>query len=180
MRSIATRTGDDGSTSLMFGGRLSKSHPRVVSYGNIDELNSALGVARASSTDEWVGQVLIETQKELVGLMGELAVDDADVERYQKAGYACAEPEHLKRLDDVVAELENRAITFDGWSTPGASVHAATLDMARSICRRSERGVVALIETGGQVNPLSLKYLNRLSDVLWLLARYDETQIKTT
>ena len=176
--SIATRTGDDGSTSLMFGRRLSKSHPRVAAYGNIDELNSALGLARASTTDSWAGNVLLETQKELVGVMGELAVDDVDVERYRKAGYACAQPENLKRLDTVVAELENRKISFDGWATPGESMHSAALDMARSVCRRSERGVVALIEMGEKVNPLALKYLNRLSDVLWLLARYEETQIQ--
>lgn len=176
--SIATRKGDDGSTSLMFGRRLSKSHPRVAAYGNIDELNSVLGLARASTIDNWAGSVLLKTQKELVGLMGELAVDDADGERYQKAGYACVQPEHLKRLDDVVTELESREITFDGWATPGENMHSAALDMARSVCRRSERGVVELIETGGKVNPLALKYLNRLSDVLWLLARYEETQTK--
>ncbi len=177
--SIATRTGDDGSTSLMFGRRLSKSHPRVVAYGNIDELNSVLGLARASTTDTWIGRVLLETQKELVGLMGELAVDVIDGERYRKAGYACVEPEHLKRLDGVVAELEGREITFDGWATPGENMHSAALDMARSVCRRSERGVVSLIETNEKVNSLALKYLNRLSDVLWLLARYEETQTKT-
>jgi cob(I)alamin adenosyltransferase len=175
MMSIATRTGDDGTTALMYGRRVSKAHPRVAAYGTADELNSALGVVRASADDPWVKDVVLATQKELVGLMGELAVDDADRERYLKSKLARLEEPHLQRLDDAVANVEARKITFEGWATPGATMHAASLDMARTVCRRTERAIVALAEAGSALNPIVLRYLNRLSDLLWLLARLDET-----
>jgi cob(I)alamin adenosyltransferase len=174
--SIATRTGDDGTTALMYGRRVSKAHPRVAAYGNADELSAALGFARATATDAWVQDVIFATQAELIGLMGELAVDDADRERYLSSKLARLEPRHLERLDHAVAEIEARKIKFEGWATPGATLHAAALDLARTICRRTERGIVALGETGAALNPVVLRYLNRLSDLLWLLARLDETK----
>jgi cob(I)alamin adenosyltransferase len=173
--SIATRTGDDGSTSLLYGRRVAKTHPRVIAYGTLDELNASLGMARATATDAWVREVLLATQQELVGLMGELAVEDADRDRYLSSKLARLQEAHLARLDDVVATLEARSIAFTGWATPGGTLHAAALDVARTVCRRSEREVVGLAETGAVLNPLTLRYLNRLSDVLWLLARLDET-----
>lgn len=173
--SIATRTGDDGTTALMYGRRVSKSHPRVAAYGTADELNASLGFARATATDAWIQQVLLATQKELVGLMGELAVDDADHERYLKSKLARLEEANLTRLDDAVAEVESRQVKFEGWATPGATLHAAALDLARTVCRRTERDVVALSGSGAAINPVLLRYLNRLSDLLWLLARLDET-----
>ena len=173
--SIATRTGDDGSTALMYGRRVSKAHPRVAAYGTADELNSTLGFARSTATDAWVQEVLFATQKELVGLMGELAVDDADRERYLSSKLARLEEVHLARLDAAVAQVEARKITFEGWATPGATVHAAGLDLARTVCRRTERAIVALGESGAALNPVVLRYLNRLSDLLWLLARLEET-----
>jgi len=173
--SIATRTGDDGTTALMYGRRVSKAHPRVAAYGTADELNAALGSARATADDAWVREVLFATQKELVGLMGELAVDDADRERYLKSKLARLEEPHLARLDEAVAAVEAGKITFEGWATPGATLHAAALDVARTVCRRTERAIVALSESGAALNPVVLRYLNRLSDLLWLLARLDET-----
>jgi cob(I)alamin adenosyltransferase len=109
-------------------------------------------------------------------LMGELAVDDADRERYLSSKLARLEPRHLERLDQAVADIEARRIKFEGWATPGATLHAAALDLARTVCRRTERGIVALGETGAALNPVVLRYLNRLSDLLWLLARLDETK----
>jgi cob(I)alamin adenosyltransferase len=173
--SIATRTGDDGTTALMYGRRVSKAHPRVAAYGNADELSSALGFARATAGDPWVQDVLYATQAELIGLMGELAVDDADRERYLGSKLARLESRHLERVDQAVAEIEARKVKFDGWATPGATLHAAALDLTRAICRRTERGIVALAESGAQLNPFVLRYLNRLSDLLWLLARLEET-----
>lgn len=173
--SIATRTGDDGSTALLYGRRVSKTHPRVQAYGTADELNAALGFARATAGDAWVREALLATQQELVGLMGELAVDDLDRERFLKSKLARLDEPHLARLDAAVAALEARKISFNAWATPGATLHAAALDLARTVCRRTERGIVALAEGGATVNPLALRYLNRLSDVLWLLARLDES-----
>ena len=173
--SIATRTGDDGTTALMYGRRVSKAHPRVAAYGTADELNAALGFARATAEDAWVKEVLLATQGELVGLMGELAVDDADRERYLKSKLARLEEAHLMRLDQAVATVEARQIRFEGWATPGGTLHAAALDLARTVCRRTERAIVALGESGAALNPVVLRYLNRLSDLLWLLARLEET-----
>jgi len=173
--SIATRTGDNGTTGLMYGRRVSKSHPRVAAYGTADELNSALGFARATAEDAWVRDLLVKTQHELVGLMGELAVEEADRERYLKSKLARLEEPHLTRLDEAVANIEARQITFEGWATPGATLHAAALDVARTVCRRAERAIVALAEAGASLNPVLLRYLNRLSDLLWLLARLEET-----
>ena len=178
--SIATRTGDDGTTALMYGRRVSKAHPRVAAYGDADELTSALGLARATADDAWVREVILATQQELVGLMGELAVDEADRERYLRSKLARLEERNLLRLDEAVAHLEARQITFDGWATPGATMHAAALDTARAICRRTERAVVSLGTSGATLNPFVLRFLNRLSDLLWLLARLAETRTAGT
>ncbi|HEX9783281.1 MAG TPA: cob(I)yrinic acid a,c-diamide adenosyltransferase [Opitutaceae bacterium] len=175
--SIATRTGDDGTTSLLYGRRVPKAHPRVAAYGTADELNAALGFARVTATDPWERETLLATQHELIGVMGELAVDDLDRDRYLASKLARLEDAHLARLDAAVAALEARNISFKGWATPGASLHGAALEMARTICRRAERGLVVLGETGAVLNPLALRYLNRLSDVLWLLARLDEATV---
>lgn len=177
--SIVTRTGDDGTTALLYGRRVSKSHPRVNAYGCADELNAALGLARATASDAWVQETISATQQELIGLMGELAVDDMDRERFLKSKLARLEPAHLQRLDAAAAQIEARQISFSGWAMPGATWHAAALDVARTVCRRTERAVVALAESGAQMNPLVLQYLNRLSDVLWLLARLGESQSGT-
>lgn len=179
LMSIATRTGDDGSTALMYGRRLSKAHPRVEAYGTVDELNSALGLARASSGDSWVGEQLLAVQKDLVALMGVLAVAEEDRERYAKSTHPKMEPCMLDRLDQGVARLEAGKISFSGWATPGHSLHSAALDVARTVCRRAERRVAALFETGASEAGI-LPYLNRLSDFLWLLARFDETNSSTT
>ncbi|MEZ5276588.1 MAG: cob(I)yrinic acid a,c-diamide adenosyltransferase [Opitutaceae bacterium] len=176
--SIATRTGDLGTTALMYGRRVPKSHPRVEAYGTVDELNAALGFVRATADDPWVRELIEATQHELIGLMGELAVADEDRQRYEDSKYERTRPGHLDRLDALVVRLEGENIRFEGWATPGASLHAAALDLARTTCRRSERRIWGLEESGSPVNPLALKYLNRLSDVLWLLARRDESRGK--
>lgn len=174
--SIATRTGDHGKTSLMYGKRVSKTDARVETYGTVDELNSALGLARATSQLPYVQEILLATQKNLVALMGELAVADEDAEKYASSQYPRLNESMLDALDQAVTEIEAQNITFDGWATPGDSIGSAALDVARTVCRRAERLVVALQEANRPVNPLAIKYLNRLSDVLWLLARYTETK----
>lgn len=174
--SIATRTGDQGTTGLMYNRRVTKSHPRVEAYGSVDELNAAIGVARAQATDEWLPGQLLAIQKDLVVLMGELATAPADCERYVKDGYQLVTPILTSKLDRLVAELEAQKISFQGWATPGGTLLSAALDVARTTCRRGERRVFALGETGETVNPEILIFLNRLSDLLWLLARWVETR----
>lgn len=178
--SIATKTGDWGQTALMFGRRVPKTHRRVEAYGTVDELNSSLGLVRASTNETLVQEVVLSVQKELVILMGELAVDDVDRERYLKDGYDIVTAGMVDRLTDVVNDLEkNYHIVFKHWATPGHSLSSAALDMARTICRRAERRVVAMAGSTEYVNPETIRYLNRLSDVLWLFARFIETNFET-
>ena len=173
--SIATRTGDSGSTGLMYNRRLSKSHPRVEAYGSVDELNTAIGLVRAHNEDASLNEFLINVQKTLVELMGELATEKGDLEHYSKDGYKLITAEHAKPLDEKVAEIEAQDITFKGWATPGSCKSSAFLDNARTACRRAERRVCTLMETGDVENGAIAIYLNRLSDLLWLFARWVET-----
>ena len=174
--SIATRTGDAGHTGLMYNRRVSKSHPRVEAYGSVDELNAALGLARAQASAAFLKDNLLLIQKDLVVLMGELATGVEDLPRYVKDGFELVTPAHTEKLDRLVAEVEAQQVSFKGWATPGATVDSAALDVARTTCRRAERRVVALHETGQLQNSEIIIYLNRLSDLLWLLARGVETQ----
>jgi cob(I)alamin adenosyltransferase len=176
--SIATKTGDAGQTALMYGKRVPKTHRRVEAYGTVDELNSALGMARATATEKLVREVAFSVQKELVILMGELAVANEDRERYLKDGYDVVSVAMVDRLTEVVNDLEkNYHLTFKHWATPGNTLSSAALDLARTTCRQAERRVVALAETADYVNPETIRYLNRLSDVLWLFARLEETRL---
>ena len=174
--SIATKTGDDGTTALMYGRRVPKTDARIAANGALDELNAALGMARATFPDPFVAGKILAIQKELVVLMGELAVLPEDRERYAKGGFQFADSAMVDRLTAHIDDLEkNHRISYDGWATPGATPASAALDMARTICRRAERQVVALGETGAPVNAEIIRYLNRLSDLCWLWARWVET-----
>jgi cob(I)alamin adenosyltransferase len=173
--SIATKTGDSGTTGLMYNRRVSKCHPRVEAYGSVDELNAALGLARASATEDFVREHLFAVQKDLVVLMGELATLPEDLPRYLKDGFKVVDPEMVVKLDGLVGEVEAQKVSFKGWATPGATTNSAALDVARTICRRAERLVCALQESGQLHNPDIIIYLNRLSDALWLLARWVES-----
>ncbi|MSU33309.1 MAG: cob(I)yrinic acid a,c-diamide adenosyltransferase [Pedosphaera sp.] len=174
--SIATRTGDAGTTGLMYNRRVSKSDPRVEAYGSVDELNAAIGMARASSTLPFVSDNLLLIQKDLVILMGELATAQEDMKRYFQDGFQRVTPDLTARLDQLVATIESKSITFKGWATPGMTLHSAAVDVARTTCRRAERRVHALKELGSIENTEILIFLNRLSDLLWLFARWVETQ----
>ena len=180
MSSIATKTGDDGTTALMYGRRVSKSDARVSAYGTVDELNAALGFVRATVADSSVTDVVLAIQKELVTLMGELAVAAEDRERYAKGSYKFVEAAMVDALTALIDDLEkNHHISYDGWATPGATLGSAALDLARTTCRRAERHVIALSETGVAVNAEIIRYLNRLSDLCWLWARWVETPRST-
>jgi cob(I)alamin adenosyltransferase len=175
--SIATKTGDDGTTALMYGRRVSKTDVRVAAYGTVDELNAALGMVRATVNEAFVSDAVLAIQKELVTLMGELAVAPEDRERYAKGKFKFVEAPMVNALTAIIDDLEkNHHITYDGWATPGATVGSAALDVARTVCRRAERHVIALSESGPAVNPEIIRYLNRLSDLCWLWARWIETQ----
>ena len=174
--SIVTKTGDQGTTGLMYNRRVSKSHPRVQAYGTVDELNAAIGMARGTASETFVRENLELIQKDLVALMGELATLPDDLERYAKDGYAVLTATMTAKLESLVKEIEAQNVSFKGWATPGASVSSAALDVARTVCRRAERDVCALKESGQLANDEILIYLNRLSDLLWLFARWVENR----
>jgi cob(I)alamin adenosyltransferase len=174
--SIVTKTGDKGTTALMYGRRVSKCHPRVEAYGCVDELNAALGFARAAAEYDFVGDNLLRIQQDLVILMGELATVVEDLPRYVKDGHKLVSSRMTHKLEALVQEIESQKISFKGWATPGATPSSAALDVARTVCRRAERRVCALKEAGQLQNAEIIVYFNRLADLLWLLARWVETK----
>ncbi|SPE62426.1 ATP/cobalamin adenosyltransferase [Verrucomicrobia bacterium] len=172
--SIVTKTGDQGTSALMYNRRVSKCHPRLEACGTVDELNAALGLARATAPDRFGQEQLLAAQKEIVGLMGELATAQEDMPRYMREGYALVNLGMVTRLEKAVSDLEAQEAHGRGWATPGATLHTAALDMARAVCRRAERRVCALQEAKEIHRAEPLIYLNRLSDLLWLMARRAE------
>ena len=175
--SIATKTGDDGSTGLMFNRRVTKTDARVAAYGACDELNVALGIARAWNEEAALQSIILAVQKELVILMGELACAAEDRERYREKGFHFVTPEMVDDLTSQIVHLEtHEKISFTHWATPGATKSSAMLDGARVACRRAERAAWAARECGFPVTDCILKYLNRLSDLCWLWARWAETK----
>jgi cob(I)alamin adenosyltransferase len=148
----------------------------VEAYGCVDELNAAMGLARATASEKFVRESLVAIQRDLVVLMGELATAVEDLPRFVKDGFSLVTPELTAKLDKLVEKIELQGITYDGWATPGATAHSAALDVARTTCRRAERRVCALQEANQLQNAEIIIYLNRLSDLLWLFARWAETK----
>ena len=173
-RSIATRTGDDGTTGLLYGQRVPKNHPQIEAVGALDELNAAIGFAKATRPPGADRSELERIQHELVALMGEVACAEADTARFAASKFARIGETELARIDAAVTAVEARQPKFDGWATPGANLHAAALDLARTAARRAERQLVGLGGHGKNVRPVLFQYVNRASDLLWLLAREAE------
>ncbi len=175
--SIATKTGDTGETSLMYGRRVPKTDSRVEACGCIDEFNAALGLARVSASDEFVREQIHAVQKELIVVMGELATAQEDRERYVKDGFELTTAAMVDRVTGVIDELEkDKLLHFKDWAIPGSTLSSATLDVARTTCRRAERRVAQLAEENAKFNAEILRYLNRLSDLCWLLGRFVEKE----
>ncbi len=155
----------------MYGRRISKTDARVAANGCIDELNAALGVARVTGEEAFVSEQIHLVQKELIVVMGELATAEEDLARYTKDGFELTTGAMVDRLTAVIDDLEkDKLLHFKDWVIPGRTMLSATLDVARTTCRRAERSVAAL----PLHNPEILRYLNRLSDLCWLLGRYAE------
>ena len=173
--SIVTKTGDQGETSLMYGRRLSKADPRVDAYGCVDELSAALGLARSIATDSFLSDQILAAQRDLIVLMGELATAQSDHERYVKDGFHLTTTEMVDRVTRVIFDLEkDRSLYPKDWVVPGETPVSAALDFARATCRRAERHIAAFNAADEGFNPETLRYLNRLSDLCWVLARYAE------
>jgi cob(I)alamin adenosyltransferase len=179
--SIVTKTGDKGETSLMYGRRLSKADPRVEAYGSVDELSAALGLARSIATDNFLSDQILTVQRDLIVMMGELATASADRGRYTKDGFHLTTTDMVDRITAVVFELEkDKSLYPKDWVVPGATPFSAALDFARTTCRRAERHITALVAEKKDSNPEILRYLNRLSDLCWILARYAEKRAQTS
>jgi cob(I)alamin adenosyltransferase len=164
---IYTKTGDSGETSLFDKSRVAKSHPRVEAYGDVDELNACLGAARAAGAAGDLDPVLETMQRQLFAVGARLADPSARIaSRVEKAVIQLADVERLEQwIDAFEAELPPlRRFILPGGSTCGAWLH-----LARTVCRRAERRVVGLGE--GAVEPIVVVYLNRLSDLLFVMAR---------
>ena len=175
--SIVTKTGDQGETSLMYGRRVSKNDPRVEAYGSVDELNAALGLARALSDNGFVSEQILAAQKDLIVVMGELATAREDIDRYLKDGFKLTSEKMVDRLGGVIVDLEkDKSLYPKDWVIPGGTAVAAALDLARTTCRRAERQIAAVAATKDS-NGEILRYLNRLSDFCWVVARYAEKKM---
>jgi cob(I)alamin adenosyltransferase len=163
---IVTKTGDDGSTGLASGKRVQKDDAIIEAIGSIDELNSCIGLVRAANKNQGLEHLFINTQNQLFNcggdlcLMGSILVTAAEIEKLEDS---------LTLFNDQLKPLKNFVL-------PAGSELTARIHQARSVCRRAERNVVTA-KTENEFNPLLLKYLNRLSDWLFVLARYtDETE----
>jgi cob(I)alamin adenosyltransferase len=173
--SIVTKTGDKGETSLMYGHRVPKSDPRVDAYGCVDELTAALGVARSITTDKFIADEILAAQKDLIVVMGELATAPGDRDRYAKDGFHITTPPMVDRVTAVIQSLEKDTSLYPkDWVIPGGTAVSAALDFARVTCRRAERHIAAFSTSDAKFNVEILRYLNRLSDLCWVLARYVE------
>jgi len=163
----------------MYGRRLSKTDPRVDAYGCIDELSAALGMARSIATDRFFSDQILAIQKDLIVVMGELATAPPDRERFLKDGFHSTTPEMVNGITSVIFDLEkDRSLYPKDWVIPGGTPLSAALDFARATCRRAERHIAAFSATEKHFNPEILRYLNRLSDLCWVLARYAEKHSK--
>lgn len=166
MGSIATTRGDGGQTGLAGGIRVSKASLRVEAYGTIDELNSTLGLARSISDDAEIVALTQSIQRELFKVGSALATPPQS----PKPQVPITD-EMIDRLTQEVHRLEAIEGLLSDWSIPGGTRSGAAYDVARTVCRRAERAAVRLVESGEPVQPTILKYLNRLSDLLWLFGR---------
>jgi cob(I)alamin adenosyltransferase len=165
--SIATKHGDRGETGLIGGGRVSKADLRVEAYGTVDELGAVLGFARAICEDAEVRKLTKAIQRELFTVAGAIASPAGGSE--SKTTYVT--PEMVESLTAHVNRVEATEGILSDWSLPGEHAAAAAFDVARTVCRRAERSVVRLAESGVELNPHVVPYLNRLSDLLWLFGR---------
>ncbi|MBC7979475.1 MAG: cob(I)yrinic acid a,c-diamide adenosyltransferase [Armatimonadetes bacterium] len=171
--SIITQRGDDGDTDLMFGQRISKTSLRIETLGSIDELNAALGLARAADSEGKHLEILDRIQNLLFALMGQLACRCEDQVKYQEKNYAAITDHDLEWITGTARAIEESGVKYTHWAIPGAegSMSRAYLDFARTISRRAERQVLMLNESGESVPETVRIFLNRLSDMLWILAR---------
>lgn len=164
-----TGQGDDGTTGLLGGGRLPKDDARIEAYGTVDEASSALGLAKGLTKDARVREICEELQRGLYGLGAELSTNPGAARPF-----ATMTADGVARLEELVGELENEVTMPEGFVLPGSTSASGALDLARTVTRRAERRCVTLERLGGIRNPEVRRWLNRLSLLLFVLARYEE------
>jgi len=157
---IYTKTGDDGTTGLADGSRIGKDSDRVNAFGDIDELNSLLGLLIANDTDEKMREHLLDIQHVLFDLGGELAIPDSEMVTEARVKY----------IEKIIDEYNASLPPLKEFILPGGSIPAATCHIARAVCRRAERQLVGLSKEIS-INTVSLRFLNRVSDLLFVFAR---------
>jgi cob(I)alamin adenosyltransferase len=158
---ICTKTGDDGMTGLGDGSRVQKDHPRVEAYGNVDELNCLIGMLACLKVPPRIRSFLIDIQHDLFDIGGELCIP----------GHSIIREDQVQRLEDQLDEINALLPPLKEFILPGGSEEASLCHLARAVCRRAERGVITL-EEEAQIGPLVIPYLNRLSDLLFIVARF--------
>lgn len=168
---VTTRTGDTGYTGLIGKERVPKWDARPDTFGTVDEATSALGLARALSRQPRVKEIILRLQRELYTLMAELATSPEEAGKHASMIITA---EHVSDLETLSEELKREVEIGNVFIIPGETVAGAALDVARTVIRRAERMVVKLHHDGVIANAELLRYLNRLSDVLFVLARYEE------
>ena len=165
---LYTGKGDQGTTDLL-GGRVGKDDPRIEALGALDEATSSIGLGRAHAATDRTRELLLTAQRDLYKIMAELAF----TEELRPDAYAFGE-ERVRWLEEATDAVTSEITLPRAFIVPGDSVPGATLDLARAVARRGERAVVALDHAGHPVNPQILRYLNRLSSLLFVLARFEE------
>jgi cob(I)alamin adenosyltransferase len=166
---IYTRTGDDGSTGLGGGQRVQKDSARIEAYGTVDELNSCIGVAIAAGLDAELNAQFKLIQNDLFHLGSDLCVLEEDKKKYK---IAQIEARHVKQLEGFIDQLQKSLKPLENFILPGGTLGAANLHVARCVCRRAERDILRL-KREEPVGPYVLHYVNRLSDLLFVMARYE-------
>ncbi len=174
---IYTKTGDAGDTGLFGGGRVPKSHPRVEAYGDVDELNATIGVARATGDDAEIDALLLRVQQDLFAIGALLATPDRERMRMH-LDKAKVDQERIAELERAIDAADTELDPLRAFILPGGSPKAAALHVARTVCRRAERRVVDIAEEM-EIPTLVIVYLNRLSDVLFTLARLANKRTST-
>ena len=170
---IYTKRGDQGTTNLFGGTTIEKSHTRLHAYGTVDELNSILGMALTHPVSKRGSDILIEIQKQLFVVGADLATLPSKKTRIERVGQ-----NEIHQIESWIDELDEQLPALTSFILPGGSSIGSALHMARTVCRRAERYTVELMRSEG-VSEHSLIYLNRLSDFLFVLARYENQQLGT-
>ena len=175
-KKVYTKFGDPGETSLLYGGRVSKNSPNTEAYGITDEAVSVMGLARAFTTDPKVNDLLRQLQRELFTIAAELATDPDKYELFQQH-FTPVTKERGQSLETSIDSLEEEFEMPNVFILPGGSQASSAIDLAGGVIRTAERRVGAMAEQDGLTNGLIMTYLNRLGDLLFVLARYEDRDI---